>query len=140
MEDIIACGWDAKHSFEDVIEPVWQIKERYGDRITLLGGFDMADCRIETSRDCCEHTRLLDEFAPLEGAGAWGRANTVANYVPIENLLARGTGELRGDVSGRRLFGANPVVDGTVNFTMAARITSSVWQRRVGHGGLANGA
>ncbi|KXA89280.1 hypothetical protein AKJ62_03430 [candidate division MSBL1 archaeon SCGC-AAA259D14] len=40
-EDIIDCGWDAKHSFQDAIEPVWEAKPEYGGRLTVLGGFDM---------------------------------------------------------------------------------------------------
>jgi uroporphyrinogen decarboxylase len=87
MEDIIACGWDAKHSFEDVIEPVWQIKERYGDRITLLGGFDMDKiCRMSLP-EVRAHTRALIEKTAPGGGWALGTGNTVANYVPIENFL-----------------------------------------------------
>ena len=37
IDQIIDTGWDARHSFEDVIEPVWEAKRKYGSRIAHLG-------------------------------------------------------------------------------------------------------
>ena len=88
MEDIIACGWDARHSFEDAIEPVWEAKARWGGRIALLGGFDMDKlCRMSV-REVRRHTRLLIERCAPGGGWALGTGNSVANYVPVENFLA----------------------------------------------------
>ena len=88
MEDIIACGWDAKHSFEDAIEPVWEAKARWGDRIALLGGFDMDKlCRMSES-EVRRHARLLIERCAPGGGWALGTGNSVANYVPVESFLA----------------------------------------------------
>ncbi len=88
MEDLIACGWDAKHSFEDAIEPVWEAKAKYGDRIALLGGFDMDKlCRMSVG-EVRRHTRLLVERCAPGGGWALGTGNSVANYVPVENFLA----------------------------------------------------
>ncbi|MBM4037856.1 MAG: uroporphyrinogen-III decarboxylase-like protein [Planctomycetes bacterium] len=88
MEDIIACGWDAKHSFEDAIEPVWEAKARWGDRITLLGGFDMDKlCRMSI-REVRRHTRFLIERCAPGGGWALGTGNSVANYVPVGSFLA----------------------------------------------------
>ena len=41
MDDVIELGIDAKHSNEDGIAPFSRWIELYGDRIGLLGGFDM---------------------------------------------------------------------------------------------------
>lgn len=38
MFDLIATGINAKHSFEDKIQPVWEAKQEYGEKIALLGG------------------------------------------------------------------------------------------------------
>ncbi len=87
MEDIIDCGWDAKHSFEDGITPVWEAKERWGDRIALLGGFDMHKISTMNEQQVREHTRLLiDRCAP---GGGWAprTGTSVANSVPVDNLL-----------------------------------------------------
>ena len=87
MEDIIDYGWDAKHSFEDVIEPVWEAKRGYGDRIALLGGFDMDKlCRLSTDQ-VRKHTRMLMDKCSGNGGWALGTGNSVANYVDIENFL-----------------------------------------------------
>lgn len=88
MDDIIDCGWDAKHSFEDVIEPVWKIKEKYGDRIAILGGFDMDKlCRM-SEEEVRAHTRFLIEQCAPGGGWALGTGNSVAPYVPVQNFLA----------------------------------------------------
>jgi len=88
MDDIIACGWDARHSFEDAIEPVWEAKARYGDRIALIGGFDMDKISRSTVDQVREHTRLLVERCAPGGGWALGTGNSVANYVPVDNFLA----------------------------------------------------
>lgn len=88
MEDIVACGWDARHSFEDVIEPVWEAKEKYGHRIAILGGFDMDKiCRM-SQQEIRAHTRFLIEKCAPGGGWALGTGNSVADYVPVENFLA----------------------------------------------------
>jgi uroporphyrinogen decarboxylase len=88
MEDIIGCGWDARHSFEDVIEPVWEAKEKYCGRIAVLGGFDVDKiCRM-TVPEIRAHTRFLIEKCAPGGGWALGTGNSVANYVPVENFLA----------------------------------------------------
>ena len=88
MEDIIDCGWDAKHSFEDAIEPVWQAKEKYGQRIALLGGFDMDKISRMSEAEVRAHTRFLMEKCAPGGGWALGTGNSVANYVPVQNFLA----------------------------------------------------
>ena len=88
MDDIIDCGWDAKHSFEDVIEPVWEIKKRYEGRITLLGGFDVDKLSRMTTDEVRAHTRMLIEKCAPGGGWMLGSGNSIADYVPMENLLA----------------------------------------------------
>jgi uroporphyrinogen decarboxylase len=87
MDDIIACGWNAKHSFEDAIEPVWEAKKRYGDRIALLGGFDVDKlCRMRPA-EIRSHTDFLIEKCAGNGGWACGTGNSVAEYIPMENFL-----------------------------------------------------
>jgi len=88
IEDIIACGWDAKHSFEDQIEPVWEAKRQYGQRISVLGGFDMDKIARVSEEEVRQHTRLLMEKCAPGGGWALGTGNTVANYIPVGNFLA----------------------------------------------------
>lgn len=88
MDDIIDCGWDAKHSFEDTIEPIWEAKKKYGNRIALLGGFDMDKISRMTEEEVRAHTRFLIEKCSPGGGWALGTGNSVANYVPVRNFMA----------------------------------------------------
>ncbi len=87
MDDIIDCGWDAKHSFEDQILPVWEAKKKYGDRIALLGGFDMDKICIFSASQVRDHTDFLAKECFPGGGWALGTGNSVADYVPVNNFL-----------------------------------------------------
>jgi len=78
---------DAFHSFEDVILPVADFKERYGDRVAALGGIDMDKLVRLTEAPLRAYVRdVLDQCMP-GGRFALGAGNTIANYVPIRNYL-----------------------------------------------------
>ncbi|MBD3293629.1 MAG: hypothetical protein GF393_11950 [Armatimonadia bacterium] len=88
IEDLIATGIDAKHSFEDIIMPVAEFKHEYGDRLAAIGGIDMDVISRCTEDEVREYTRrVIDECAP---GGGWtlGTGNSVPNYVPVKNFLA----------------------------------------------------
>jgi uroporphyrinogen decarboxylase len=89
MDDLIDdVGIDGKHSFEDVIVPVTKAKERWGDRIAVLGGIDI-DFLTRADPDAVR-TRTREVLAACmpKGGYALGSGNSVANYVPVENYLA----------------------------------------------------
>ena len=86
MQDIVDCGWDAIHSFEDKISPIWEVKEEWGDKISVLGGFDMDKISTFNEQQIRAHSRLLIEKCGRSG-WAIGTGNSVANYVPVENFL-----------------------------------------------------
>jgi len=89
MEDLIEdVRIDAKHSFEDVFETVIQAKERYGDRIALLGGIDVDFlCRAD-ERAVRRRVRETLEACLPGGGYVLGTGNSVANYIPLDNYLA----------------------------------------------------
>jgi len=68
--------------------PVWEAKRKWGDRIALLGGFDMDKLCRSTPEEVRAHTRLLIERCAVGGGWALGTGNSVADYVPAENFLA----------------------------------------------------
>jgi uroporphyrinogen decarboxylase len=79
---------DARHSFEDVIEPVTVAKERYGDRIAVLGGIDVDFlCRSDEDAVRRRVRETLDKCLP-GGGYCLGTGNSVANYIPLDNYLA----------------------------------------------------
>ncbi len=89
LDDLIDdVGIDAKHSYEDVIMPVWEVKRKWGPRLALIGGVDMDVLARGTEEQVRAYTRrCLEECAP-GGGWALGSGNSVANYVPVGNFLA----------------------------------------------------
>jgi uroporphyrinogen decarboxylase len=88
MDDLITdVGIDAKHSFEDTIETVVEAKQKYGEKIAVLGGIDMDFlCRASEQEIRARVRSTLD--ACHEGGGyCLGSGNSIANYMPVENYL-----------------------------------------------------
>jgi uroporphyrinogen decarboxylase len=88
MDDLIEdVGIDAKHSYEDAILPATEAKRRYGDRVAILGGFDLDLLCRSAEEGIRAHTRRLMETCGASGGYAFGSGNSIADYVPIENYL-----------------------------------------------------
>jgi uroporphyrinogen decarboxylase len=88
-EDIIACGVDAKHSFEETILPVGQFKKQYGSRITPIGGLDVDFiCRRSKDEIRAYARRAVEECFAADGHWALGTGNSLTNYMPVENYIA----------------------------------------------------
>jgi len=89
MEDLIeVVGIDGFHSFQDNIVPVETVYQKYGDRISILGGVDvdlLARGSQEQVRARCR--QILDTCGP-GGGFALGSGNSVTNYCKIENYYA----------------------------------------------------
>lgn len=89
MEDLIEdVGIDAKHSFEDTIESVVSAKERYGDRIAVLGGIDVDFLCRATEEQIRRRVRETLERCMPGGGYCLGTGNSVANYIPVDHYLA----------------------------------------------------
>jgi uroporphyrinogen decarboxylase len=79
---------DAKHSFEDTIEDVREVKHTYGRRIAMLGGIDVDFlCRADEKAIRRRVRETLDICMP-DGGYCLGSGNSVANYIPLDNYLA----------------------------------------------------
>jgi uroporphyrinogen decarboxylase len=88
MDDLIDdVGIDAKHSFEDAIVPVAEMKRRYGDRIGILGGVDV-DVLGRAEPEVVRRTvrEVIDTCGP-GGRYAVGSGNSIPSYIPVENYL-----------------------------------------------------
>ncbi len=98
-EDLIAdVRIDAKHSFEDTIEDVRELKGKIGRRIALLGGIDVDFlCRSDEAAIRRRVRETLDVCQP-GGGYCLGTGNSVANYIPLDHYLAM--------VDEGRLYGA----------------------------------
>ncbi len=89
MEEVIALGIHAKHSNEDAVAPFERWIASYGDRIGLLGGFDMDFLCSKTEHEVYETVRTRGaRFRSLAKGYALGSGNSIPDYVPISNYLA----------------------------------------------------
>jgi len=79
---------DGRHSFEDTIEPVTLAKQRWGNRIALLGGIDMDFLCRSTPEEVRRRVRETLDICLPGGGYCLGTGNTVASYVPVGNYLA----------------------------------------------------
>jgi uroporphyrinogen decarboxylase len=79
---------DAKHSFEDVIVPVERFKQRWGNRVAVLGGVDVDLLSRGTEEDVRRRTSQILEACAPGGGYACGSGNSVTNYMPTENYVA----------------------------------------------------
>ncbi len=86
-EDLIACGIDAKHSFEDQILPVAEFKKQYGRRITPLGGLDVDFICRSDEQSLRAYTRKAVEQCWTDGYWALGTGNSLTDYMPVGNYL-----------------------------------------------------
>jgi uroporphyrinogen decarboxylase len=89
MQDVMALGIDAKHSNEDAIAPFERWIEDYGDRIGLIGGFDMDFLCSRTEQDVYDDVLERGaKFRSMARGYALGSGNSIPDYVPVENYLA----------------------------------------------------
>lgn len=96
MEDMIAIGIDAKHSNEDAIAPFDKWIELYGDRIGLVGGFDMDFLCQKTPEEIFEAVvESGQRYRNLARGYALGSGNSIPEYIPPENYLAMVRGAQR---------------------------------------------
>ncbi|MAE66861.1 MAG: hypothetical protein CMJ18_21600 [Phycisphaeraceae bacterium] len=88
MDDLIDVGFDALHSFQDLVMPVTDFKRRYGHRIAALGGVDMDRFARSSEAGLRAYVRHVLGACVPGGRYALGSGNSVANYVPVRNYLA----------------------------------------------------
>lgn len=79
---------DGKHSFEDTIEDVRELKATYGRRTALVGGIDVDFlCRADETA-VRERVRETLDICQPGGGYCLGTGNSVTNYIPLEQYLA----------------------------------------------------
>ncbi len=80
-------GIDAKHSFEDNILPVTEVKRLYGDRLTLLGGMDIDFLTRADEAAIRAKTREILSTCMPGGGYFLGASNWINEDIPCENYL-----------------------------------------------------
>jgi len=89
MPELVAqVGIDAKHSFEDAIQPVEHFYDQWHGQIAVLGGVDVHLLAAGDAAAIRQRTlEILEHCAPGGGYVA-GSGNSIPNYVPPGNYLA----------------------------------------------------
>jgi uroporphyrinogen decarboxylase len=89
MTDIIAAGVDALHPIEPKCMDIAAVKQAYGDRLALVGNLDLGYTLTRgTPQEVREEVRYLIKNVAPGGGYLLGSANSVTNYVPLENYRA----------------------------------------------------
>jgi uroporphyrinogen decarboxylase len=88
MDDLVDCGYDGKHSFQDSIQPgIIELHRRYGEEICLLGGIDVdLLCRGNEEEIRRRVRHFIDEMG--DHGYMLGSGNSIPDYVPIESYRA----------------------------------------------------
>lgn len=88
IDDIVAAGFDAKHSFEDNIMPIEEAYEKWHGRIALLGGIDMNFICTRPAGDVRARVRAMLERVSGRGGWAVGTGNSIPEYVPYAQYFS----------------------------------------------------
>ncbi len=88
MEDLIGCGVQALQPIEPAAMDIVEVKQRYGDRLALIGNVEVDLLSRGTEEQVREEVRrLLREVGP-GGGFCLGSSNTIAYYVDPGNYRA----------------------------------------------------
>jgi uroporphyrinogen decarboxylase len=89
LPDIIAAGVDALHPIEPKCMNIAEVKKTYGDRIALIGNVDLGYTLTRgTPQEVRDEVRSLIMRLGPGGGYLMSSANSVTNYVPLENYKA----------------------------------------------------
>ncbi|MDR2569526.1 MAG: hypothetical protein LBD23_04405 [Oscillospiraceae bacterium] len=89
MEDIIEdIKFNARHSYEDVIQPVEDSYKQWGTRIGILGGIDIDFLIKSSTEDIHKRSAKMLDLAEEHGSYALGSGNSIPEYIPYEHYRA----------------------------------------------------
>ena len=88
MDDIIACGVDALHPIEPKAMDIAEVKQRYGERLCLLGHVDVDLLSRGTAEQVRRQVKHNIEAAGYNGGYMVGSGNSIPDYVNYDNYLA----------------------------------------------------
>ncbi len=88
FEDIIDCGVSAIHPIEPKAMDIAEVKQRYGDKLCLVGHVDLDLLCRGTADEVRANVRDVVGKAAYNGGYAAGSSNSIPDYVNFENYLA----------------------------------------------------
>jgi len=88
MDRIAGCGVDALHPIEPKAMDLAEVKARFGDRFSLIGGVDVDLLARGTPEAVRDVVRQNIKAAGVGGGYCVGSGNSIPEYVKMENYLA----------------------------------------------------
>jgi uroporphyrinogen decarboxylase len=89
IPDVIAAGVDALHPIEPKCMDIVAVKKQYGDRLALIGNVDLGYTLTRGApQEVAEEVKFLIKNVAPGGGYLLSSANSITNYVPIENYRA----------------------------------------------------
>jgi uroporphyrinogen decarboxylase len=88
MEEIIGCGVDALHPIEPKSMKLAEVKQRFGDRLCLIGHVDVDLLARGQPSEVREVAKQNIADAAQNGGYCLGSGNSIPEYVKVENYLA----------------------------------------------------
>lgn len=88
MDDLIECGVDAIHPIEPKAMNIAEVKQRYGDKLCLIGNVDVDILARGTAGEIEKIIKENIKSAGYNGGYCVGSGNSIPEYVNYENYLA----------------------------------------------------
>jgi uroporphyrinogen decarboxylase len=88
MDEIIESGVTALHPIEPKAMEIGEVKARYGNRLSLIGGVDVDLLARGTPDEVRQRVRDCIRLAGWDGGYCVGSGNSIPEYVKFENYTA----------------------------------------------------
>jgi uroporphyrinogen decarboxylase len=88
FDEIIDCGVDAIHPIEPKAMDIADVKQRFGDKLCLLGNIDVDTLARGTKEAIRNKVRKNIETVGFNGGYCVGSGNSIPEYVLYENYIA----------------------------------------------------
>lgn len=88
MDKIIDCGVTALHPIEPKAMNIFEVKEKYGEDLCLIGNIDVDLLSRGTEEDVSKQVLNIIEKLGRNGGYCIGSGNSVPEYVKFENYIA----------------------------------------------------
>ena len=89
LPEIVDCGVDGIQAIEPKCMDIAAVKRDWGDKLALMGNVDLGYTLTRgTAREVREEVRQIIRHAGPGGGLLVGSANSIPNYVPLENYKA----------------------------------------------------
>ncbi len=87
MEKIIECGIDALHPIEPKAMDIVEVKNRFSDKLCLIGNIDVDLLARGTKEEVKKNVLFNIENVGMNGGYCVGSGNSIPEYVNIENYI-----------------------------------------------------